>query len=65
MGFMTQIQSEEISKKRQAHTVPLLQRWKEIYLILFPDADEDTIPGPYFEATEISDGLSNIFDPQE
>lgn len=46
MGFMTQIQSEEIGKKRQVHTVPLLQRWKEIYLILFPDADEDTIPGP-------------------
>ncbi|KAF4871419.1 hypothetical protein CGCSCA1_v009620 [Colletotrichum siamense] len=65
MGFMTQIQSEEISKKRQVHTIPLLQRWKEIYLILFPDADEDTIPGPYFEATETSNGLSNIFDPQE
>ncbi|EQB51699.1 hypothetical protein CGLO_08733 [Colletotrichum gloeosporioides Cg-14] len=45
---------------RQQH-----KRWKEIYLILFPEVDECSIPGPYFEAFEISDSISNIFDPRE
>ncbi|KAF4846076.1 hypothetical protein CGCSCA4_v006322 [Colletotrichum siamense] len=65
MGFMTQTQWYEISKKRQIQMTPLQERWKEIYLILFPEVDESSIPGPYFEASEISDGISNTFDPRE
>ncbi|KAF4820450.1 hypothetical protein CGCSCA5_v003661 [Colletotrichum siamense] len=65
MGFMTQMQWEMISKKRQRHTTPLLARWKEFYLILFPDADEDSIPSPYFEACDTPEAFSNVFDPLE
>lgn len=46
MGFMNQTQWCEISKKRQIQMTPLQERWKEIYLILFPEVDESSIPGP-------------------
>lgn len=45
IGFMTQIQWDDINKRKGSRT-SVLERWREIYTILFPDAGEDPIPGP-------------------
>ncbi|RYP55557.1 hypothetical protein DL769_010132 [Monosporascus sp. CRB-8-3] len=47
MGFITQLQWNEISVKKRG-AIP--DRWKEIYTILFPDVEESQIPGPYGSA---------------
>jgi len=41
-------------KKAQADTTDE-DKWREIYMILFPDDDEASIPSPYYEATDYDD----------
>lgn len=41
-------------KKAQADTTDE-DKWREIYMILFPDDEEASIPSPYYEATDYDD----------
>ncbi|CAI0654600.1 unnamed protein product, partial [Colletotrichum noveboracense] len=43
-GFMTSTQWDAITRKRRRCSVE--EKWKEIYLILFPDTPPDSIPSP-------------------
>ncbi|KAF6814848.1 hypothetical protein CSOJ01_03859 [Colletotrichum sojae] len=61
MGFMTQVQYDDVSRRKDKQTSEL-QRWREIYMILFPDTGEDSIPSPYFESTEVADNIKAAFD---
>ncbi|KFA53822.1 hypothetical protein S40293_01611 [Stachybotrys chartarum IBT 40293] len=45
-GFMSQPQWDEISRKRGLGGQSVVQRWKEIYLVLFPEVDEASVPSP-------------------
>ncbi|KAK1856541.1 hypothetical protein CCHR01_00720, partial [Colletotrichum chrysophilum] len=62
-GYMTSPQWDEITHKRSRCSVE--ERWKEIYLILFPDTLADAIPSPYFETSEVTNNFAAIFDPAE
>ncbi|KAH6896814.1 hypothetical protein B0T10DRAFT_475159 [Thelonectria olida] len=64
-GFVTQFQMDDISKVRHAPGATITQTWGEIYMVLFPDIDEGSIPGPFFETLSTSAGLSHLIDPQE
>ncbi|KAI1114786.1 hypothetical protein F5Y14DRAFT_153054 [Nemania sp. NC0429] len=64
-GFMSQIQWDEISGKRAASNANILERWREIYLIIFPDMDQDIIPGPYFDLFDTEIELQRHIDPNE
>ncbi|KAI0025151.1 hypothetical protein F4780DRAFT_415498 [Xylariomycetidae sp. FL0641] len=41
------------SRKRQSTGASEEHRWKGIYMILFPDADEKTVPSPYYQRNEV------------
>ncbi|KAI1318472.1 hypothetical protein F5Y16DRAFT_406307 [Xylariaceae sp. FL0255] len=64
-GFMSQIQWDEISGKRAPSNASLLERWREIYLALFPDIEVDATPGPYFDLFDIKSDLQSHIDPNE
>ncbi|ELQ44994.1 hypothetical protein OOU_Y34scaffold00030g2 [Pyricularia oryzae Y34] len=46
-GFISHPQWNEIQTNRK-HGVEVEDKWRQIYLVLFPDADPSAIPGPYF-----------------
>ncbi|KAI6502132.1 hypothetical protein MCOR13_005479 [Pyricularia oryzae] len=58
-GFMSHPQWNEIQTNRK-HGVEVEDKWRQIYLVLFPDADPSAIPGPYFDGfATSSDGRIN------
>ncbi|KAF4846077.1 hypothetical protein CGCSCA4_v006321 [Colletotrichum siamense] len=62
-GFMNSTQWDEISRKRSRCSVE--ERWKEIYLILFPDTAPAAIPSPYFDMSDVTNNVAAIFEPEE
>ncbi|KAI0146150.1 hypothetical protein GGR57DRAFT_506673 [Xylariaceae sp. FL1272] len=64
-GFMSQLKWNEINEKKGTGKTNVLERWRHVYLTLFPDADENAIPGPYFMETEVTDALHRDIDPNE
>ncbi|RYP13273.1 hypothetical protein DL765_006947 [Monosporascus sp. GIB2] len=62
MGFITQLQWNEISMKKRG---AILDRWKEIYIILFPEVEESQIPGPFHDVSETADQLSRMINCDE
>ncbi|KAJ3957034.1 hypothetical protein N0V92_006414 [Colletotrichum tropicale] len=40
-------------------------KWKRIWLILFPDTKEESIPSPYFETSEVESAIASLFDARE
>ncbi|KAI4596632.1 hypothetical protein KJ359_005388 [Pestalotiopsis sp. 9143b] len=64
LGFMTQLQWDDIHAKR-GHGMTDMERWKEMYKILFPDVDDSEIPGPYYDVTEATRQLGRLIDCDE
>ncbi|KAF6832900.1 hypothetical protein CPLU01_05849 [Colletotrichum plurivorum] len=64
IGFMTQVQWDDINK-RKGNRTSVLEKWKEIYVILFPEVDADSIPSPYFEPIEVMENVKAAFDIDE
>ncbi|KAE9567744.1 hypothetical protein CGMCC3_g16141 [Colletotrichum fructicola] len=62
-GFLTSTQWDEITRKRSRCS--LEERWKEIYLILFPDTPPHAIPSPYFDTLDVTNNDAAMFDPEE
>ncbi|RYP75641.1 hypothetical protein DL770_007374 [Monosporascus sp. CRB-9-2] len=62
MGFIAQLQWNEISVKKRG---AILDRWKEIYTILFPDVEESQIPGPFHDVSETAGQLSRMINCDE
>ncbi|RYP40519.1 hypothetical protein DL767_001648 [Monosporascus sp. MG133] len=62
MGFITQLQWNEISVKKRG---TILDRWKEIYTVLFPEVDESQIPGPFYDISETADQLGRMINCDE
>ncbi|RYP70381.1 hypothetical protein DL771_005502 [Monosporascus sp. 5C6A] len=62
MGFITQLQWNEVSVKKRG---AILDRWKEIYTILFPEVEESQIPGPYHDVSETADQLRRMINCDE
>ncbi|RYP46969.1 hypothetical protein DL768_006892 [Monosporascus sp. mg162] len=62
MGFITQLQWNEISGKKRG---AILDKWKEIYTILFPEVEEPQIPGPFHDLSETADQLDRMINCDE
>ncbi|KAH0423023.1 hypothetical protein CcaCcLH18_12448 [Colletotrichum camelliae] len=62
-GFLTSVQWADIQAKRGRSSVE--ERWEEIYLIIFPKAEQESIPTPYFEAFEVSNNLTARLNPEK
>ncbi|KAI6378378.1 hypothetical protein MCOR25_002246 [Pyricularia grisea] len=48
-GFMSHPQWNEIQANTRKHGVEVEDKWRQIYLVLFPDANPSAIPGPFFD----------------
>ncbi|KAJ3525279.1 hypothetical protein NM208_g11704 [Fusarium decemcellulare] len=64
-GLITQFQMDDITKIRSSPITSIIQTWREIYLILFPEVDEAAIPPPYFEPLSTSDSLDHLINHVE
>ncbi|KAI1172536.1 hypothetical protein F4777DRAFT_510913 [Nemania sp. FL0916] len=64
-GFMTPFQWDEIHRIKSSKGPASLEKWRDIYLILFPDVDESVIPGPYFDLSEVSNAIQQQINPYD
>ncbi|KAF7527698.1 hypothetical protein G7054_g10389 [Neopestalotiopsis clavispora] len=64
LGFMTQLQRDDIHARR-GNGMTDVERWKEIFKILFPEVVEDQIPSLYHDVMEPRKQLGHLINCDE
>ncbi|KAF6825884.1 hypothetical protein CPLU01_09974 [Colletotrichum plurivorum] len=64
VGFMTQKQWDDICGRRWRRGSSVADRWRGIYVALFPDVDEASVPSPYVD-TLFANEVAEPFDASQ
>ncbi|KAK3947307.1 hypothetical protein QBC32DRAFT_224473, partial [Pseudoneurospora amorphoporcata] len=54
-GISPELKEKLLSRKKMHADMTDEEKWRHIYMILFPDDDKDSIPGPYYEESDGSE----------
>ncbi|KAK0617776.1 hypothetical protein B0T17DRAFT_618444 [Bombardia bombarda] len=60
VGFTKDQEKRLRSRKKAQADMTDEDKWREIYMIVFPDDDRDSLPSPYYDATDYETSSPNL-----